>query len=122
MSMTAPSTAISSASAGNSARSIQNSTPSRRSMAPVTDSPTNSRGNREDREDRDLSLRWSARLSLTPRILAVNIFALAMLAGGFFYLDSFRARIIDDEVEQAGREARLIAQAVAMTPPEDRTA
>ncbi|APR52754.1 HAMP domain-containing protein [Sphingomonas koreensis] len=91
-------------------------------MAPVTDSPTNSRGNREDREDRDLSLRWSARLSLTPRILAVNIFALAMLAGGFFYLDSFRARIIDDEVEQAGREARLIAQAVAMTPPEDRTA
>lgn len=88
-------------------------------MAPVTDSPTNNRG---EREDRDLSLRWSGRVSLTPRILAVNIFALAMLAGGFFYLDSFRARIVDDQVEQASREARLIAQAVAMTPPKDRSA
>jgi len=88
-------------------------------MAPATDSPTSKR---EEREDRDLSLRWSGRVSLTPRILAVNIFALAMLAGGFFYLDSFRARIVDDQVEQAAREARLIAQAVAMTPPKDRTA
>lgn len=87
-------------------------------MAPDIDSPTN----KAPREDRDLALRWSARLSLTPRILAVNIFALAMLAGGFFYLDSFRARIVDDKVEQAGREARLIAQAVAMTPPDDRNA
>ncbi|WP_423604196.1 ATP-binding protein [Sphingomonas sp. MS122] len=87
-------------------------------MAPDIDSPTS----KAPREDRDLALRWSARLSLTPRILAVNIFALAMLAGGFFYLDSFRARIVDDKVEQAGREARLIAQAVAMTPPDDRNA
>ncbi|WP_343520867.1 ATP-binding protein [Sphingomonas sp.] len=87
-------------------------------MAPDIDSRTS-----EARADeRDLALRWSARLSLTPRILAVNIFALAMLAGGFFYLDSFRARIVDDKVEQAGREARLIAQAVAMTPPDDRNA
>lgn len=88
-------------------------------MAPATDSLTNSR---DDREDGDLSLRWSGRVSLTPRILAVNIFALAMLAGGFFYLDSFRARIVDDQVAQASREARLIAQAVAMTPPKDRSA
>lgn len=89
-------------------------------MAPDTDSPT-SKG-RSTGDERDLALRWSARLSLTPRILAVNIFALAMLAGGFFYLDSFRARIVDDQVEQASREARLIAQAVAMTPPKDRSA
>ncbi|MEG3180738.1 stimulus-sensing domain-containing protein [Sphingomonas sp. LT1P40] len=82
-------------------------------MAPDTDSP---------KSERELALRWSARLSLTPRILAVNIFALAMLAGGFFYLDSFRARIVDDKVEQAAREARLIAQAVAITPPADRNA
>jgi len=34
---------------------------------------------------------WAAGGSLTTRILAVNIFALAMLAGGFFYLDSFRS-------------------------------
>jgi two-component system sensor histidine kinase ChvG len=95
-------------------------------MAPDIASPTNSA--RPDpaaapvREDRDLALRWSARLSLTPRILAVNIFALAMLAGGFFYLDSYRARIVDNRTMQASREAGLIAQAVAMTPPGDRKA
>lgn len=89
-------------------------------MAPDTDSPTNRPS--PAREERDLSLRWSGRVSLTPRILAVNIFALVMLAGGFFYLDSYRARIVDSRVEQASREARLIAQAVAMTPPGDRTA
>ncbi|MCR5869690.1 sensor histidine kinase [Sphingomonas sp. J344] len=89
-------------------------------MAPDTDSPTNRPP--PPQEERDLSLRWSGRVSLTPRILAVNIFALVMLAGGFFYLDSYRARIVDSRVEQASREARLIAQAVAMTPPADRTA
>lgn len=94
-------------------------------MAPAIDSRRNSaragEGD-ESRGDRDLALRWSARLSLTPRILAVNIFALAMLAGGFFYLDSYRARIVDSRVVQASREAGLIAQAVAMTPPADRSA
>jgi len=89
-------------------------------MAPDIASPTNRPAT--TREERDLSLRWSGRVSLTPRILAVNIFALVMLAGGFFYLDSYRARIVDSRVEQANREARLIAQAVAMTPPDDRTA
>lgn len=89
-------------------------------MVPDIASPTNRPA--ATREERDLSLRWSGRVSLTPRILAVNIFALVMLAGGFFYLDSYRARIVDSRVEQASREARLIAQAVAMTPPTDRTA
>ena len=32
---------------------------------------------------------WSRRLSLRHRILAVNIFAVAILAGSIFYLDSF---------------------------------
>jgi two-component system sensor histidine kinase ChvG len=52
---------------------------------------------------------WSGRWSVTSRILAVNIFALAMLAGGFFYLDSYRARLIDERVEQFGATTRLIA-------------
>ncbi|MHA6723084.1 sensor histidine kinase [Sphingomonas sp. RS2018] len=69
---------------------------------------------------RDLSLRWSARVSLTPRILAVNIIALALLAGGFFYLDSFRSRILDGRIAQASREARLIADALAAAPLERR--
>ena len=69
---------------------------------------------------RDLSLTWSARVSLTPRILAVNIIALAMLAGGFFYLDSFRSRILDSRIAQASREARLIADAMAAVPADQR--
>ena len=73
-------------------------------MAPDTDFPTN---------ERDLALRWSGRVSLTRRILAVNILALLMLAGGFFYLDSYRSRILDSRTAQAAREARLIARAIA---------
>ncbi|GGO90640.1 sensor histidine kinase [Stakelama pacifica] len=71
-------------------------------------------------DERELSLRWSGRVSLTPRILAVNIFALAMLAGGFFYLDSYRARIVDSRVERASRETDLIAQALLAAPAEAR--
>ncbi|MCM8731367.1 stimulus-sensing domain-containing protein [Hephaestia sp. GCM10023244] len=81
-------------------------------MAPVTDSPRS--------DDRDLALRWSGRVSLTPRILAVNIFALALLAGGFFYLDSYRSRIEDSRVDQAAREVRLVAEALADAAPERR--
>lgn len=70
--------------------------------------------------ERDLALSWSARVSLTPRILAVNIFALALLAGGFFYLDSYRSRILDSRLAQASREARLMADALAAAPPQHR--
>jgi two-component system sensor histidine kinase ChvG len=70
--------------------------------------------------ERDLTLAWSARLSLTPRILAVNIFALALLAGGFFYLDSYRSRILDSRLAQASREARLIADALGAAQPTHR--
>jgi len=87
-------------------------------MAPDTDSPRNSPG----AGDGDLSLRWSGRVSLTPRILAVNIIALALLAGGFFYLDSYRSRIVDYRTAQAGREARLIAEAMAGAAPVNRDA
>ncbi|HEX8302216.1 sensor histidine kinase [Sphingomonas sp.] len=76
-------------------------------MGPDTASPTN--------DDQALGLKWSNRVSLTPRILAVNIFALALLGGGFSYLDSYRSRMVDSRVEQASREARLIAQALAST-------
>ena len=71
-------------------------------------------------DDRDLTLRWSGQISLTRRILAVNIFALALLAGGFFYLDSYRSRIVDYRVQQANREARLIAEAVDSAPAASR--
>lgn len=54
-------------------------------------------------------------MSLTRRILAVNIIALLLLAGGFFYLDSYRSRLVDNRVTQAARETRLIAEALAAT-------
>lgn len=88
-------------------------------MGPVIASPKNDPGRNDGarNDDRDLTLRWSGRVSLTRRILAVNIFALAMLAGGFFYLDSYRSRIIDNRMLQAAREARLIAQALSAADP-----
>jgi two-component system sensor histidine kinase ChvG len=79
-------------------------------MVPVIAFPRNDPASDEGR---DLALRWSGRVSLTRRILAVNIIALLLLAGGFFYLDSYRSRIIDNRVAQASREARLIAEALA---------
>ncbi len=88
----------------------------RRYMAQAIDSRKN------DENDNDLSLRWSGRVSLTRRILAVNIFALTMLAGGFFYLDSYRSRIVDSRVAQAEREARLIGEALAAASADRRPA
>ncbi|MDB5678892.1 stimulus-sensing domain-containing protein [Sphingomonas bacterium] len=76
--------------------------------------------NGDDGSGGDLSLRWSGRISLTTRILALNIFALALLAGGFFYLDSYRSRILDARGAQASREARLIAAAMNAASPEHR--
>ena len=85
-------------------------------MAPATNSPRNE----ADRDPGDLSLRWSGGVSLTTRILALNIFALALLAGGFFYLDSYRSRILDSRTAQASREARLIAAAITAAPADHR--
>jgi two-component system, OmpR family, sensor histidine kinase ChvG len=81
-------------------------------MAPDTVSPRS--------EGSDLALRWSGRVSLTRRILAINILALLLLAGGFFYLDSYRSRILDNRVDQATQEARLIAEALNAVSPELR--
>jgi two-component system sensor histidine kinase ChvG len=77
-------------------------------MAPDTASPKS--------ETSDLTLRWSGRVSLTRRILAVNIFALLLLAGGFFYLDSYRSRILDNRTQQGMQEARLVAEALGVAP------
>jgi two-component system sensor histidine kinase ChvG len=67
-----------------------------------------------------VSNEWTPRISLTRRILAVNVFALAILAGGFFYLDSYRARLIDGRLVSIGRETALIATAMETAPPQDR--
>lgn len=61
--------------------------------------------------------RWSGRVSLTTRILAVNVFALVMLAGGFFYLQSYRSRLIDFRIHRAVRELALIHDTIEAVPP-----
>lgn len=82
-------------------------------MAPATAFPRSEGG-----DGRSLS----GRVSLTPRILAVNIVALLLLAGGFFYLDSFRSRILDSRVDQSAREVRLMVEALDAVPVPARAA
>lgn len=93
---------------------MPNSIRSRRSTARAIALP------RSDPADQGFT--WSGKVSLTPRILAVNIIALLLLGGGFFYLDSFRSRILDSRVVQARREAGLMAEALAVAPEAARPA
>ena len=51
---------------------------------------------------------------LLHRILAVNIFALALLAGSIFYLDGFRGRLTTGAVTNAETQARIAADALAV--------
>jgi len=59
------------------------------------------------------------RISLTTRILAVNIIALGLLAGSLLYLDSYRNQIFAERVARARAEAEIIAVALA---PRERAA
>jgi two-component system sensor histidine kinase ChvG len=68
----------------------------------------------------ELALRWTARLSLTGRILAVNIFVLALLSGGIFYLEGFRSRLVETRIEQIARETRVMAVALGDAPRAER--
>ena len=67
-------------------------------------------------DDRDLRLSWSKRLSLRQRILAVNIFAILILAGSLFYLDSFRGRLTQARVDQARTEAVMVSHMLSALP------
>ncbi len=82
-------------------------------MASAIGSPKNSVAN-------DLDLRWSGRWSLATRILAVNIFAVALLAGSFFWLDSYRVRLLDERVRQTEIQASLIANILDLAQGEER--
>lgn len=58
-----------------------------------------------------LGLPW--RVSLTARILAVNIIALALLAGSLFYIDSYRRELLAERYRLAKSEAEITADALA---------
>ena len=64
---------------------------------------------------------WRTRgVSLTTRILAVNVIALALLAGGFFYLDSYRTQLINERFRLARAEVEIAATALAHARPAER--
>ena len=58
-------------------------------------------------------LSWLGKLSLTSRILVVNILPLALLGGGIFYLDSYRNQLLDERYKLARIEAQITAEALA---------
>jgi hypothetical protein len=61
---------------------------------------------------------WRVRgVSLTVRILAVNGIALALLAGSFFYLDSYRKQLLAERFKLARAEAEIAATALTEAPP-----
>jgi two-component system, OmpR family, sensor histidine kinase ChvG len=49
---------------------------------------------------------------LTGRILAVNVLALAILAGGFLYLGKYQASLIDQQIESLKTQAKIFAAAL----------
>lgn len=58
-------------------------------------------------------LSWSRSLSLTSRILAVNILPLLLLGGGISYLDVYRKQLLDERYKLARIEAQITAEALA---------
>ncbi|WP_374411585.1 ATP-binding protein [Novosphingobium colocasiae] len=58
-----------------------------------------------------LGISW--RVSLTARILAVNIIALALMAGGLFYIDSYRRELLAERFRLARGEAEIAADALS---------
>jgi two-component system, OmpR family, sensor histidine kinase ChvG len=58
--------------------------------------------------------------SLSTRILAVNILALVMLAGGVLYLDSFRSKLVEQRRAQISDQARLVARVLSQVAPGDQ--
>ncbi|WP_373491873.1 ATP-binding protein [Parasphingorhabdus sp.] len=74
-----------------------------------------------DRQERDsgLTLGWSARLSLTTRILVVNVLAIALLAGGLFYLNNYRDRLTEERLAQARLQLTIVADALSAADAPD---
>jgi two-component system sensor histidine kinase ChvG len=76
----------------------------------------------ERNDEEDLALRWSGGWMLLHRILAINIFALAILAGSIFYLDGFRRRLTEQGLANARTEVRMTADALSLAEPNERQA
>jgi two-component system, OmpR family, sensor histidine kinase ChvG len=73
-------------------------------------------------EESSLDLKWSGNWMLLHRILAVNIFALAILAGSIFYLDGFRSRLTAEAVANARTQALIVADSLSLAEPGEKEA
>ena len=60
------------------------------------------------------------RISLTARILFVNIIALGLLAGSLFYLDSYRSELLAERFRLAREEAQIAADGLEKSSREGR--
>src|SRR3546814_9331354 len=97
------------------------STRSLPAMARATASPTMARRGADAAADpEDAPLVWSARWSLTTRILAVNILAVALLVGGFFYLDTYRTRLVDTRIAVMVEKLAMFDVALEAARPDQR--
>src|SRR6266481_9018523 len=119
MSTTGQSTATSNGCARSSKRSTQISRRSKPSMASVIDTAIAEPVSRlAYRLGRSLA-RWrqSGRRRwpispLTRRILAVNVLALALLAGGFLYLGKYQASLVSQQIEALQMQGEVFAAAL----------
>src|SRR5499427_1978312 len=119
MSTTARSTATSSGSARSSRPLMRISPRSKPFMASATDtataepvsSPARRLGRTLDLRRRNGSRRWPIS-PLTRRILAVNVLALALLAGGFLYLGKYQASLIGQQIESLKTQGEVFAAAL----------
>src|SRR6516165_4498331 len=120
----AQSTATSSGCAGSSRPSTRISPRSKPSMASVTDTATGEPGGasahslgprgfgpRVSLRPRSGGGRWPIS-PLTRRILAVNVLALALLAGGFLYLGKYQASLVGQQVESLRTQGQVFAAAL----------
>ena len=63
---------------------------------------------------------WTARWTLTWRILAVNICAVQILALGVIVLDAYRNKLSKERIRRTEREAEISAIVARSLPPEQR--
>jgi len=74
---------------------------------------------------RALALRMGAPwrgVSLTTRILVVNVIVLALIAFSLLYIDSYRRQVLGERFKRASSEAEIAAEALAQVSPQDRAA
>ncbi len=73
--------------------------------------PSSERGRRTPRRSRRIGRRWPIS-PLTRRILAVNVLALALLAGGFLYLGKYQTSLRGQQLESLKMQGEIFAAAL----------